>query len=621
MIGTDKAFKHAIAHLNSGRLLDAEVALKDLLRKNPKNFDAAFLLGLCCVQVNNVPGAVKYFSKSVDLRPSSVDALFNLAVSLTMSERHEDALTYYDRVIALEPRHVHALSNRAATLQVLGRPDDALSDYECVVSIDPNNEQVHNNRGIVLYDLGHYARAVECFDAALIANPKNALTICNRARALYALARHQEALSDYETALQLKADLPKGWLGYGNVLGQTRRFDEALAAYDRALALAPDLAGAWLGRGNVFCEVRRFDQAQAAYSRALELDPDMPEALLGRGNALFHLNKDREALDCYDCAIKNNGRFAQAYYNKGLVKLSLGEFSEGWPLYEWRFKANEVTDADRGFRQARWLGGDIGPDRTLFVHSEYGLGDTIQFSRCVFLVKTRCRVLFEVQRPLVPLFDGCDDRVTVIARGDEIPIFDAHCPLMSLPFALGTTLETIPADIPYIVANPDKKAIAKALLGARTKPRIGLAWSGNSRNREDVDRSIPLETLLPILDEAFEFHSLQKDVRDADRATLANARVISEYRPLLDDFPGTAALISEMDLIVSIDSALAHLAGAIGRPVWVLLPYHADFRWLRDRTDSPWYPTAHLFRQRAKGDWRQVVGEVKAELHTTPLLV
>jgi hypothetical protein len=408
--------------------------------------------------------------------------------------------------------------------------------------------------------------------------------------------------------------MASAWLGRGNVFCALNRNDDALAAYDKALTLNRDFAEAWLGRGHVFRNAGRHEEALAAYERVLALKPDLPEAWFSRGNVFFDLNRDDEALQDFEKAISLRPANAEALLNKSLVKLSLGDFEEGWALYEWRWKSKFFSSPVRHFSQKPWLGDADIAGKTVLVHSEQGFGDTIQFYRYLAkLEKLGCKVILETPAPLVPLFTAQKSNFEIITWGATHPQFDLHCPLMSLPHAFKTTLQTIPASIPYLFSSSDKLDHWRTKLDKKGKPRVGLAWSANSRNT-DTRRNIPLELLLPKMSTGIEWHSLQKDVPEDDRSGLKSIPAIVDYTASLNDFSDTAALIAELDLVISVDTVVAHLAGALGKSVWILLPFHPDFRWLRGRTDSPWYPTARLFRQTHNGDWGGVIDQVSREL-------
>jgi hypothetical protein len=298
-----------------------------------------------------------------------------------------------------------------------------------------------------------------------------------------------------------------------------------------------------------------------------------------------------------------------------MLKLLLGDYEEGWELYEWRWK-DWGRDFVRPFPQPLWLGDAPIAGKTLLIHPEQGLGDFIQCCRYIPMVEAMgAKVLVEVTAPLVPLISTLKGSFSVVRSGQPLPHFDFHCPIMSLPLAFRTTVETIPANVPYLFADPARKALWQQRLGPRTRMRVGLAWSGNPSHKNDLNRSMPFRALAPWLALAVDFHVLQKDIRPEDAAALAQFPNVQVHSAELGDFADTAALADEMDLVISVDTSVAHLAGALGRPLWVLLPFNPDYRWFLDRSDSPWYPSATLFRQPALGDWDSVVAAVEAQLH------
>ncbi len=429
------------------------------------------------------------------------------------------------------------------------------------------------------------------------------------------LKRYDEALVDLGRASALDANLAEIWLARGNIFCELGRYDEALEACEKALSLKPDLADVWLCRGNILCELGQQSGALSAYDRALRLEPELASAWLGRGRAMFSLNRHSEALSALDKAVAIDGEFPEPRYNKSLVALSLGDYETGWALYEWRWKVRSFTSPQRRFRQPLWLGESSIDDQTILLHAEQGLGDAIQFFRYVSLLRDRgCRIVAEVPRSLIPLFRIGHEGIGFVARGDALPDFDIHCPFMSLPLAFDTTLHNVASRCPYVFAADAKLNHWRAKLGNSAKPRIGLSWSGNTR--PDPNRSIPTGELDAILDADADWHSLQKELRSADSNFLAQRPQLRDHSAALDDFSDTAALISEMDLIITIDTAVAHLAGALAKPVWILLSYHADFRWLCERESSPWYPTARLFRQKNAGDWSEPLARIASKIKT-----
>jgi hypothetical protein len=352
-----------------------------------------------------------------------------------------------------------------------------------------------------------------------------------------------------------------------------------------------------------FYRSNNYSEALPLFERILAADPNSVSGLLSYGNTLFELNRDDEAIACYDKVIAIEPDHAEAHFGKAFPVLANGDYALGWKLYEWRWKTKPFDPLIRRYDQPQWRGDADLRGKTILIYGEQGFGDSIQFSRYLKLFND-CRVIFEVQKPLAPLFRDHE----IVAQGEHLPSFDYHCPLMSLPLAFRTTIETIPPALPIGV---DAGRIDKwrKLLGKKTKPRIGVTWSGHPHSHNDSKRSIPLETLLPMMTNDVEWFSLQRDVRDADRKALSRSP-LRDFTRRLHDFGEAAALISHMDVVISVDTSIAHLAGTLGKPTWVLLAFHPDFRWLRDRVDSPWYPTARLFRQSGDGAWPDVLQRV-----------
>jgi hypothetical protein len=319
-----------------------------------------------------------------------------------------------------------------------------------------------------------------------------------------------------------------------------------------------------------------------------------------------------EARASFDRAVGIRPDFAQARWNRAQAMLLAGDFAQGWREHEWRLKAH--PELQRAFAQPLWLGEVPLDGKTILLHAEQGLGDTLQFCRYAPLVAARGgRVVLEVQKPLVDLMRDLPGVAAVVARGEPLPDFDLHCPLLSLPLAFGTRLDTIPAQMPYLGAPAERAAGWEARLTKR--PRIGLVWSGNAGHKRDRARSIPLYALMPVFDlDAATFVSLQKEARAADAAVLKQTAKLIDVGAELETFADTAALIRQLDLVIAVDTSVAHLAGALGKPLWLLLPAAPDWRWLAGREDSPWYPTARLFRQTVTRAWGPVVARVRAAL-------
>jgi tetratricopeptide (TPR) repeat protein len=613
MHSTAILIKQAISLHQQGRLVEAEAAYKTILKVDPNEFDALHMLGIINAQRDSFAEAERLIRRALAVDSQVPPCLQNHGRVLSRLGRFAEAIEPYTRAIKLAPNYALLYAERGDVLVALKRASEALADYDRALALKPDLVEVWLARGRLLYDLKRNDEALAALNRALALQPNAAEARLIRGNILFTLGRQTEALADFDKALALRPDMASAWLGRGNIFCALDRGDEALAAYDKALTLNREFAEAWLGRGHVFRDLARHDAALAAYDKALALRPDLPEAWFSRGNILFDLNRDDEALRDFEKAIALRPDNAEALLNKSLVKLSLGDFEEGWALYEWRWKSKFFTSTVRPFSQKPWLGDSEVAGKTALVHAEQGFGDIIQFYRYLAeLGKRGCKIILEAPAPLVPLFAAQQNDFQIIPWG-VTPHFDVHCPLLSLPYAFKTTLRTIPACTPYLFPSPQKVGQWRTKLGEKDKPRVGLAWSGNPRNK-DKARNIPLELLLPNMSAGIEWHSVQKDLREEDRSSLKSNPAMIDHAASLHDFSDTAALIAELDLVISVDTVAAHLAGALGKPVWILLPFHPDFRWLRDRTDSPWYPTARLLRQTRSGDWGGVIDKLAREL-------
>jgi tetratricopeptide (TPR) repeat protein len=504
---------------------------------------------------------------------------------------------------------VTSLFAEGLALHQAGRLEDAEKIYLQILATQPDHFDSLHWLGVIFLQRGNHAEAASQIELALRRNPNNILALNNRGVTLHKLKRFEEALASYDRALALRPDLAETLSNRGGTLHELKRYEEALASYDRALALRPDYAGALYSRGNPLHELKRYEEALASYDRALALRPDHAETLLNRGATLHELERYEEALASYDRALALRPDYAGAHFNEALCRLLIGDFGRGWEKFQCRF-------VKRNFAQPVWVGScEIG-GKAILLHAEESLGDTIQFCRYVPLVAERAaRVILEVQAPLHGLMSTLPVAAQIVSRGDPLPDFDIHCPLHGLPLALGTRLATIPSATPYLRASSQAVMNWNAWLGPRDRPRIGLAWSGNPKNNIDHKRSMRLSSLLSLLDINATFVSLQTDVRAGDAAVLKARSDLHHFGDELKDFSDTAALISNLDLVISVDTSVVHLAGALAKSVWVLLPFIPDWRWLLDREDSPWYPTARLFRQDDSRAWDNVITSVHAALH------
>jgi hypothetical protein len=427
----------------------------------------------------------------------------------------------------------------------------------------------------------------------------------------------EDAIELYGQAIDTDPSRPEAHYKRANCLKDIGRLEEAVPGYDAAIERKPDYAYAYCNRGSVLHSLSRPDAALESLDRAIALEPNDAFAHYNRGLVLQDYSRWPEAIEAYSQSVTCNPEFADAHFNRSLASLFCGDFANGWRGFEWRWKnaarlaIGEVSDHTHPFS----LAPDPLAGKTLFLYFEGGLGDTIQFSRYAPLCAAQgATVILEVQKPLVGLLGKLEGVARVIAKGSPPPRFDYHCPLMSLPLAFKTTLDTIPAPAKGVQADPARVAQWRGVLGERRRPRIGLVWSGNINNPLDPHRSARLADWVEHLPEEFAYYRLQKDVREEDAATLESSSNIFSYDDELLDFPNTAALCQCMDVVLSVDTSIAHLSGALGQRTWLLVPYTPDWRWLREGDTSPWYPGMKLYRQKSAGDWSELCSRVAADL-------
>jgi tetratricopeptide (TPR) repeat protein len=518
------------------------------------------------------------------------------------------------------PRSASKLLRRARTAHDVGDAAKADRLYAELLEAEPGNFDALHGRGRLHCDCRRYDTALSFIQAALRIDPQRADGFSSLGLVFYELRRLDHALTSFEEGLRLASADAQLLNQRGVVLLELGRTGEALASFEAALAADPNLLDALGNYGNVLLKLNRPADAIAVYDRALALAPHNPGLLTNRAIALRKLDRPQEALMSVRRALVAKPDFAQARFVDSLVRLTLGDFQAGWRAYESRWQGRNLSSQRRDFAAPLWLGEGALTGKTILLHAEQGFGDTMQFVRYAPLVAARgAKVVLEVQRELVRLVSRLEGIGTVVGRGEALPPFDLHCPLLSLPFACRTELASIPAPVPYLAAADEDVALWRARLpqkGARiSRPRIGLVWSGDPSHDNDLNRSLRLTALAPLLAiPDVDFVSLQHRIRDVDKAALADVPNLLCFEQSFRDFADTAAVVASLDAVVSIDSAVAHLTGAMGKPLFLLLPLGADFRWLRERTDSPWYPTGRLFRQPRFGDWPSAIESLAQEL-------
>ena len=493
------------------------------------------------------------------------------------------------------------------------------------IQIKPDHAEYLTNRGGILAKLNLFEEALISCDMAISLNPNHALAFNNRGNVLKNLNQFEDALKSYDKAIEFQQDYADAYSNRGIVLFILKRFDEALRSYDTSIELKCDSAEAYLNRGNALMEFNSFDEALASYDKTIELKPDYADAYSNRGIALSNLKRYAEALESYDKAIKLKPDLTDSYLNKSLILLLLQDFKNGWQAYEWRWKSKQKK-SNRDFVQPLWLGVESLLNQTILIHAEQGLGDTIQFCRYAALVKKLgARVLLEVPKSLMVLLKDLEGVDILLEQGMPLPDFDFHCPLLSLPLAFKTELQTIPFPKSYLKADQNKINQWQKRLNLNGF-KVGLVWSGGFRAIETESssiferRNIPLKILAQKLNSIkVNYFSLQKgdpaesEIRGHETEYWPSGNFFNFADELLD-FSDTAALISNMDLVIAVDTSTAHLAGALGKPTWILNRFDSCWRWMLDRDDSPWYQSVKLYRQDQDRQWEPVLERVSRDL-------
>ena len=566
-------------HFEARRLGDAERVCRQILSRDERHDPSWHRLALIALEYGRTDIAANTIAKAIALR--------------------EDVGRYH--------------ATRAAVFESLGRLETAAASYQRAVAFDPDDAETHALLGTTLGRLGKLDEAGLSFARALELKPSDAGTQYNVGFVLEKQGRYDQALAAYEQALKLNPASAEILNSLSMVLFALSRMEDALAAAERAVTIKPGYADAWNNRGTALLQLHRPVEALACYERTLSLSPSHTAGLMNRGNTLVRLKRRDQALPDYARAQALQPDLGDAHWGEALCRLYGGDFAMGWQKYEWRWQIRPYTV--RTFASPLWLGAEDIAGKTILLYGEQGYGDALQFCRYVPLVAARgAKVVVEVPEVLKPLVSSIVGASAVYAQGDVLPDTDFHCPLLSLPLALGTTIDSIPAQVPYLAAPAEASARWRERLHDTPRPRIGLCWRAGERHQGEMHRSISPAALAPLLDCGVTIVSLQKDMRPEDQEWLAAHPAILDFNTDLTDFADTAALAGELDLVITVDTSVAHLAGALGLRVWILLSYIGDWRWMHDRDDSPWYPTARLYRQTEINDWTGVIARVAADL-------
>lgn len=571
-----------VSHHHAGRLAEAEAIYRQVLAQTPDQPDALHLLGAIAGQTGRLDEAIDLISRAIAVHPTQAVYHSNLSEMYRRAGRPDEAISAARQAIRLNPNFAKAYCNMGMALKSVRKFDDALAAFRRAIEINPGFVEAHSQLGNTLKGLGQFDDAIAAYRRLCKLTPDSVEALCGLGAALRDSGRADEGIATFRRALEID---PKSSLAHNNLgvaFGLTDRVDEAVAEFRRSIESQPGNAWAMKNLGVALAEKCQFDEAFTALDRAIQLEPDMPEA----------------------------------HGNLAMVALVKGDFDRGWREYEWRWRAQlTLSSKPLEFTQPRWEGGPL-QGKIILIHAEQGFGDTIQFVRYLPMVaRLGGRVILVCPVELVPLLRKIPGTERIIATGDALPGFDCHCPLLSLPLVFSTNLNSIPADIPYLHPDPEITARWKARIESRPSAfKVGLVWAGSRENKLDRRRSINFDQLSRLaIVPGIDFLSLQKG-RDAPSPPPGMNLI--DWTNELRDFADTAGLIANLDLVIAVDTAVAHLAGAMGKPVWLMLPFMPDWRWLLNRSDSPWYPTVRLFRQTSRGDWPGVIQNVADALQT-----
>jgi tetratricopeptide (TPR) repeat protein len=575
-------YEAGLSHRRAGRLREARLCCEQALSADPSHPDALHLMGLLSLDAGKHEQAVDWIASAIRQDPRA-EFLSSLGVVLQAQGRQQEALNVFDKAVQLRPGDAGLWKQLGGALVELQRPAEALLSLQHASKLDPRDSDAAYKILFLLHASGQFEQALAQFDRCNELRRDHVAALQLRALSLRALGRLEEALTVHQRAIELDPDNVETCNNLGDALQSLGRPQEALHWFDRAIALQPELVQALKNRAFVLTQLHRFGEAIATYRRILTLDPSNAAA---------------------ECDLAQ-------------LQLLTGVFEAGWIGREAR--ENLPSSTYPKFSQPKWLGKEAVEGKTVLVYADEGMGDSIQFARYVPMLAARgAKVILAVEAPAVALLSEVSGVSQCIAKPlAALPDFDMHCPMCSLPLAFGTQLDSIPSDASYLPRpSPTRLQIWKDRLGPHDRLRVGLCWSGNPLHGNDRNRSLPLRLLTGILDADATFVSLQRDPRPDDQAFLRERSDIVDFTAELTDFGETAALACCLDLVISVDTSVAHLSAALGRPTWILLPYVPDYRWLLDRDDSPWYPTVRLFRQDETRDYGSVLERMRAELAT-----
>lgn len=597
---------------------DAIAKLLNIITNDPGRWDAYQQLARIMVKNEEFLAAEEYFSQAIKIKADELSLYLQLGELQLRTQQYKAAHGSYKQAIGLNPKHAQSYYMDAQALKNLGRTSEAILRLRTTFKLAPTHVQAFTECAELLLRQHQYTQAAEVLTEAIAAHPEHAMFYFRLGLIQQQLQTSEKALQSFSKAVEIHPEFAEAHHQRAILLNAAGKLEQALTSFDTAIRLQPHVPAAYNNRGVVLCQLRRYTLAILDFKQATKLNPTYASAFCNLGVAEFEDGELDAAYQHLEQALKYDPNHLQAQYTLSKLKLARGEFSDGWRLYESRWHV--LPTSSPLTNSVQWRGEQDLLGKSILIYCEQTLSDSLQFCRYIPMLKTfkPNQIVVEVPEALFGFLSqhwSADAMIQVVSHGERLPHVDVSCPLLSLPFAFNTMLDTIPAQIPYL-GLPDKyRRPWQTLLGpSGRRMRVGLNWCGDDHNRYDHLRSIPLFMLSVLLKMEVEWHSLQKEFRREDHIMLKRFPMLECHHPQLIDFTDTAGLIMEMDLVVSVDTAVAHMAAALGKEVWLMLPQHAHFRWLNDREDSPWYPNIRLFRMQPYQQWEDLADQVHQAL-------
>lgn len=643
-VRANQLLETAQAFYEHGQIDSADLTLQRILHMAPRHFGALYLRGIVLFQQNKLDESYKHLKRAVRLKPGNLSTLYNLGVISQTLCKFDEALDWYDQAIKVAPRDTKNYNNKGRVYKEMGLLDEAKACYEQAIEIDANYMFAYNNLSVIQHAQGDYEAALENSEKAIALSPSYAEAYNNKASALIKLERYQEALTALDIALAKKKDFTEAYFNQGTARQKLHDCQAALNSFFKVLELLPDLPDALFHCADLFLETKQYPQALAYLERLMILQPDNLDAQFRLGVAYWRTGQADKTRPLFDAAVATKPTqpvyFARAYFeqdlglfkeaivsyqkaleldpfdaatnwNLALCHLTVGEFEQGWEKYEWRWENKNLHMDYPDMTRPVWTGKEPLEDKTLLLHYEQGLGDSLHFFRYVLALRTVAKKVILVAQPaLKNLFTRIYKDLDVVTTDDPQPEHDFHLMLMSAPLALQRSPYRLSLPTTYLRADPFSTKQWEIILKQFQKKRIGLVWTGNPKHTNDRNRSMPIEmigTLVNRFSSLADFFCIQKEVRVDDQAHLARFPGITFLNKFIDDFTDTAGICSQMDLIISVDTSVAHLTGAMGKPTWIMIPQIPDWRWRDHGFCSDWYPSVRLLRQGTTGSWESIM--------------